>query len=201
MNDVSKRPGLAAAAMPPELANAGGLILPYKGKWPSIGKDVFIAPNATVIGDVAIGDQSSVWFNALIRGDDHWIKVGRRTNIQDGAIVHVSKGVQPTAIGSDVTIAHGAIIHGCVLEDRCLIGIGAIVLDGVVVETGSVVAAGAVVPPGKRVKSGEVWAGCPAKLIRQVRPEDIDYIDMDAVLYRELAGEYLALRRAAVQGL
>ena len=194
MNDVAKPPR-------PAVADSGGLILPYKGKWPSIGKDVFIAPNATVIGDVAIGDQSSVWFNCLVRGDDHWIRIGARTNIQDGTIVHISKGTSPTTIGSDITIGHGAIIHGCVLEDKCLIGIGAIVLDGVVVETGSVVAAGAVVPPGKRVKSGEVWAGCPAKPIRAVRPEDLKYIDEDAVLYCELASDYLKMRRAFVPGL
>ncbi len=192
MNDFPK---------PPDVAKAGGLILPYKGKWPTIGRDVFIAPNATVIGDVTIGDQSSVWFNCLVRGDDHWIRIGARTNIQDGTIVHISKGTAPTTIGSDITIGHGAIIHGCVLEDKCLIGIGAIVLDGVVVETGSVVAAGSVVPPGKRVKSGEVWAGCPAKPIRAVRPEDLKYIDEDAVLYCELASDYLKMRRAFVPGL
>ena len=192
MNDVAR---------PSRLADAGGLILPYKNKWPAIGKDVFIAPNATVIGDVTIGERSSVWFNTLIRGDDHWIRIGSRTNIQDGAIVHISKGTSPTSIGSDITIGHGAIIHGCVLEDRCLVGIGAIVLDGAVVETGSVVAAGAVVAPGKRVKSGEVWAGCPAKLIRAMRPEDLKYIDEDAVLYCELASDYLKMRRAAVKGL
>ncbi len=192
MNDVAR---------PSRLADAGGLILPYKNKWPAIGKDVFIAPNATVIGDVTIGERSSVWFNTLIRGDDHWIRIGSRTNIQDGAIVHISKGTSPTTIGSDITIGHGAIIHGCVLEDRCLVGIGAIVLDGAVVETGSVVAAGAVVAPGKRVKSGEVWAGCPAKLIRAMRPEDLKYIDEDAVLYCELASDYLKMRRAAVKGL
>ncbi|MGQ0674747.1 MAG: gamma carbonic anhydrase family protein [Rhodospirillales bacterium] len=192
MNDASRRT---------DAARAGGLILPYKGKWPVIGKDVFIAPNATVIGDVAIGDKSSVWFNALIRGDDHWIRIGARTNIQDGTIVHISKGASPTSIGSDITIGHGAIVHGCVREDKCLVGIGAIVLDGAVVETGSVVAAGAVVAPGKRVKRGELWAGCPAKMVRAIRPEDLKYIDEDAVLYCELAGDYLKMRREAVKGL
>ena len=191
----------APPARPAALADAGGLILPFKGKWPTFGKDVFIAPNATVIGDVVIGERSSVWFNCLVRGDDHWIRIGARTNIQDGAIVHISKGSAPTTIGSDITIGHGAIIHGCVLEDRCLVGIGAIVLDGAVVETGSVVAAGAVVAPGKRVKSGEVWAGCPAKPIRAIRPDDLDYIDQDAMLYCELASDYLKMRRAAVKGL
>jgi carbonic anhydrase/acetyltransferase-like protein (isoleucine patch superfamily) len=196
MNDAAQSQG-----RPARLAEAGGLILPYKGKWPTLGRDVFIAPNATVIGDVEIGDQSSVWFNALIRGDDHWIRVGARTNIQDGTIVHISKGTAPTTIGSDITIGHGAIVHGCVLEDKCLIGIGAIVLDGAVVETGAVVAAGAVVAPGKRVKSGELWAGCPARMVREVRPQDLQYIDEDAALYCALASDYLRMRRAAAKGL
>jgi len=196
MNDASN-----PAGRPARLADAGGLILPYKGKWPTLGRDVFIAPNATVIGDVEIGERSSVWFNALIRGDDHWIKIGRRTNIQDAVVVHISKGTAPTTIGSDITIGHGAIVHGCVLEDKCLIGIGAIVLDGAVVETGSVVAAGAVVAPGKRVGRGELWAGCPAKMVREVRPQDLQYIDEDAVLYAELASDYLRMRRDAVKGL
>jgi carbonic anhydrase/acetyltransferase-like protein (isoleucine patch superfamily) len=186
---------------PAHLAHVGGLVLPYNGKWPKIGRDVFVAPNATVIGDVEIGDASSLWFNTLVRGDDHWIRIGARTNIQDGVIVHISKGTAPTTIGSDITIGHGAIVHGCVLEDKCLIGIGAIVLDGAVVETGSVVAAGALVAPGKRVRRGEVWAGCPAKMVREVRPQDLQYIDEDAVLYCELASDYLKMRRAAVKGL
>ncbi len=180
---------------------AGGLILPYKGAWPRLGKEVFVAPNATVIGNVTIGDGSSVWFNVLIRGDDHWIKIGARTNIQDGTVVHLSKDVAPTFIGSDVTIGHGAIIHGCTLHDRCMVGIGAVVLDGAVVETGAIVAAGAVVAPGKRVPAGEMWAGCPARKAREVRPEERAYIDRNAAHYRGLAGEYLAMRRAATPGM
>lgn len=179
----------------------GGLILPYKGATPTIGKDVFIAPNATVIGNVTIGDGSNIWFNVLIRGDDHWIKIGERTNIQDGTVVHLSVNVAPTFIGSDITIGHGAIIHGCTLQDRCMVGIGAIVLDGAVVETGAIVAAGAVVSPGKRVPRGEMWAGCPARKARDVRPEELGYIDQNAVHYCGLASEYLRMRRATVAGM
>ncbi|MCC6471901.1 MAG: gamma carbonic anhydrase family protein [Alphaproteobacteria bacterium] len=177
------------------------MILPYKGALPTIGKDVFIAPTATVIGNVTIGHGSNVWFNVLIRGDDHWIKIGERTNLQDGTVVHLSKDSAPTFIGSDITIGHGAIIHGCTLYDRCMIGIGAIVLDGAVVETGAIVGAGAVVPPGKRVPAGEMWAGCPAKKAREVRPEELAYIDRNAAHYCGLAGEYLKMRRALVPGM
>jgi carbonic anhydrase/acetyltransferase-like protein (isoleucine patch superfamily) len=192
MNDAAGR----AHPMP-----CGGLILPYKGALPAIGKDVFVAPTATVIGNVTIGDGSNVWFNVLIRGDDHWIKIGERTNLQDGAVVHLSKDTAPTFIGSDITIGHGAIIHGCTLHDRCMIGIGAIVLDGAIVETGAIVGAGAVVPPGKRVPAGEMWAGCPAKKARDVRPEETGYIDRNAAHYCGLAGEYLKMRRALAPGM
>lgn len=192
MNDVAPRPNMPSA---------GGLILPYKDVLPTIGKDVFIAPNATVIGNVTIGDGSSVWFNVLIRGDDHWIRIGARTNLQDGTVVHLSKDTAPTWIGSDITIGHGAIIHGCTLMDRCMVGIGAIVLDGAVVESGAIVAAGAVVSPGKRVPAGEMWAGCPAKKARDVRPEELVYIDRNAAHYCGLSDSYLAMRRALVPGL
>lgn len=195
MNDV------VATAARPQAAGGGGLILPYKGAWPGIGKDVFVAPNATVIGNVSIGANSSVWFNVLIRGDDHWIKIGERTNLQDGTVVHISKDTAPTFIGSDVTIGHGCIIHGCTLEDGCMVGIGAIVLDGAIVEKGAIVGAGAVVPPGKRVPAGEMWAGCPAKKVRDVRPEEFGHLTRNAVHYCGLAGEYLKMRRALVPGM
>jgi len=180
---------------------AGGLILPFKGVWPAIGQDVFIAPNATVIGNVTIGDGASIWFNVVLRGDDHTISVGARTNIQDGTIVHISKDTAPTVIGSDITIGHGAIVHGCTLQDRCIVGIGAIVLDGAVVESGAVIAAGAVVSPGKRVPSGEVWAGCPARKARDVRASDLDYIGYSVKTYCDLRDEFLRMRRAGVAGM
>lgn len=174
----------------------GGLILPHRNHVPRIGKDVYIAPTATVIGDVEIGQQASIWFSVVIRGDDHEIRIGPRTNIQDGTIVHVTGGVAsdayPTHIGADVTIGHAAVIHGCTLEDRCLISMSATVLDGAVVEQGAMVAAGALVAPGKRVKAGELWAGIPARRVREITEEERTYMTEGPAHYVELGAEYLA---------
>ena len=143
------------------------LIIPVKGISPVIGGDVFRAPNATITGDVVIGNNCSIWFNAVIRGDVHSIRIGNNVNIQDGAIIHCTYKKSPVNIGNNVSIAHGAIIHGCTLHDNVLIGMGAIVMDDAVVESNSVIAAGAVVSKGSVVKSGTVWAGIPAKQIRE----------------------------------
>jgi carbonic anhydrase/acetyltransferase-like protein (isoleucine patch superfamily) len=175
---------------------ATGSVLPFKGVWPTVGANVFIAPNAFVIGRVTIGDAASLWFNVVVRGDDHWIRIGARTNVQDGAIIHVFKDAHPTEIGSDVTIGHGAILHGCTIADRAMVGIGAIVLDGAVVESDAIVAAGAVVSPGKQVKAGEMWAGCPAKPMRAVRPEELAFMRANVPNYCELGADYLAMRRS-----
>jgi carbonic anhydrase/acetyltransferase-like protein (isoleucine patch superfamily) len=169
-----------------------GLILPHKGITPSIDETCFIAPNATIIGDVVIGEGTSVWFGCVIRGDVHEIRIGARTNIQDGTIVHVTGGKLGTYIGSDITIGHGAILHACTLEDACFVGMGAVLLDGVVVEQGAMVAAGAMVPPGKRVKAGELWAGNPAKPMRDLKQEEIDFFPHSAANYVTLASKYLA---------
>ncbi|MCH7634861.1 MAG: gamma carbonic anhydrase family protein [Alphaproteobacteria bacterium] len=174
----------------------GGLILPHRNHLPRLGKDVYIAPTATVIGDVEIGDQANIWFSVVIRGDDHEIRIGARTNIQDGTIVHITGGVAgdayPTHIGADVTIGHAAVIHGCTLEDRCLISMSATVLDGAVVEEGAMVAAGALVAPGKRVKAGELWAGVPARRVRELTAEERTYMIEVPAHYVKLAAEYLA---------
>lgn len=169
-----------------------GLILPFKGTLPTIGSECFIAPNATVIGDVVIGRGTNVWFGCVIRGDVHEIRIGERTNIQDGTIVHVTGGKFGTYIGSEITIGHGAVLHACTLEDGCFIGMGATILDGAVVESGAMVAAGAVVTPGKRVKKGELWAGNPAKLMRELKPEDVAFFPRSADNYVKLAGQYLS---------
>lgn len=169
-----------------------GLILPFQGTLPTIADDCFIAPNATVIGDVVIGKGTNVWFNVVIRGDVHEIRVGERTNIQDGTIVHVTAGKFGTYIGNDITIGHGAVLHACTLEDGCFVGMGATILDGVVVESGAMVAAGAVVTPGKRVKSGELWAGNPAKMMRELKPEDVAFFPRSAANYVKLAAQYSA---------
>jgi len=167
-------------------------VLPFQGTSPTIADDVFIAPTAVVIGDVVIGAGTSVWFNCVIRGDVHEIRIGERTNIQDGTIVHVTGGKLGTYIGSDITIGHGAILHACTLEDSCFIGMGATILDGVVVESGAMVAAGAVVTPGKRVKTGELWAGNPARLMRQLSPQEQEFFPVSAAGYVSLAGRYRA---------
>ncbi|CAA7620819.1 Protein YrdA [Candidatus Terasakiella magnetica] len=167
-----------------------GHILSYQGTLPTIDGSAFIAPTATVIGDVVIGEGTSVWFNCVIRGDVHEIRIGARTNIQDGTIVHVTGGKLGTYIGSDITIGHGAILHACTLEDGCFVGMGAVVLDGAVVESGGMVAAGAVVTPGKRVKKGELWGGNPAKLLRPLSQAEMDFFPVSASKYVELAQTY-----------
>lgn len=168
-----------------------GLIRPYKGIVPKLGRDVFIAENAALIGDVVIGDESNIWYGVVMRGDVHEIRVGERTNIQDGTIVHVTSGRFGTYIGSDVTIGHAAILHACTLGDVSFVGMGATVMDGAVVEDGAMVAAGALVTPGKRVKSGELWAGSPAKLMRTLSEDDLKAFKLSADHYVKLAGEYL----------
>jgi len=169
------------------------VIMPFKGVTPTIGTDVFIAPTAAVIGDVRLGDRSSVWFSCVLRGDDHYIEVGEDSNIQDGTVVHVFEGKYPTIIGKRVTVGHGVMLHGCVLEDDCMVGIGSKILDGAHVESGAVVAAGAVVSPGKRVKSGEMWAGVPAKPFREVKDAEKGFIEMNWKHYHQnLAKVYLA---------
>lgn len=170
------------------------IILEFNGIRPTIAPTSWIAPNVVVIGDVVIGERASVWFNCLIRGDDHSIRIGAGTNIQDGTVIHVSKDTHPTIIGADITIGHGVLLHGCTLEDRCLIGIGSIILDGVVVEEGAVVAAGAVVSPGKRVRKGEMWGGCPAQLLREVRQGELDFIKANGPHYWGLAQHYIRMR-------
>lgn len=169
-----------------------GLILPWKGVTPTIAQSAFIAPQSTVIGDVVIGEETSIWFGCVVRGDVHEIRIGSRTNIQDGTIVHVTGGKFGTYIGSGITIGHGCVLHACVLEDDCFIGMGATVMDGAVVESGAMVAAGAVVTPGKRVKKGELWAGSPAKPMRELKPEDVAFFPVSARNYVELAAQYRA---------
>ena len=138
------------------------------GVWPRLGRDVYIAPTAAVIGDVTLGDGVSVWFGAVIRGDEGPIRIGASSNIQDGTIIHSNPGGPEMLVGERVTVGHGVRLHGCLIESDVLIGIGAIVLDGAVVESGAIVAAGALVPPGRRVGAGELWAGVPAVRRRPV---------------------------------
>ena len=152
-----------------------GLILPYGNHVPVIHPTAFVAPNATVIGDVVLEEGASLWFNVVVRGDDEPIRIGARTNIQDGSIIHVSSTVSGTTIGADVTVGHMVLLHACTLQDRSFVGMGATVLDEAVVETGAMVAAGSLVTPGKVVKSGELWAGRPARKVREMSEEELAY--------------------------
>jgi gamma-carbonic anhydrase len=169
----------------------GGLILPFDGVYPSIGEQVFIAPNAAVIGDVHLGDHASLWFNVTVRGDVHSIRIGAHTNIQDNSCIHVTRLKYPTLIGERVTVGHNVTLHGCILEDECFIGMGAVVLDGAAVETGGMLAAGALLTPAKRVKYGELWGGQPAKLLRVLSQQEQDFIKISAENYRVLKDQYL----------
>jgi len=144
------------------------LIKSVRGFHPQIGDNCFLAENATVVGQVTIGNDCSIWFNAVLRGDVNYIKIGNNVNIQDGAIIHGTFEKHPTNIGNMVSIAHGAIIHGCTIHDNVLIGMGAIVMDGAVVESNSIIAAGAVVTQGTFIKSGSVYGGSPAKLLKEI---------------------------------
>jgi carbonic anhydrase/acetyltransferase-like protein (isoleucine patch superfamily) len=150
------------------------LIKKVNGISPLIGEDCFLADNATVVGDVVMGNKCSVWFNAVIRGDVHSIKIGNNVNIQDGAIIHCTYKKAPVNIGDNVSIAHNAIVHGCTIESNVLVGMGAILMDDVYVEENSLIAAGAVVSKGTRIKSGEVWAGVPAKKIKDIDASLLD---------------------------
>ncbi|WP_164155632.1 gamma carbonic anhydrase family protein [Sandarakinorhabdus rubra] len=169
-------------------------IHPFGTVYPQIADDVFIADGARIIGKVTIGAGSSIWFNCVLRGDVGAISVGARTNIQDGSIVHVSGGSQggrfDTHIGDDVLIGHGCIIHGCRIESRAFIGMGAVVLDGACVEGDAMLAAGALLTPGKTVKSGELWAGRPARFLRALSPEEIARNRAGAAGYARLAQQY-----------
>eukprot|EP00850_Spirogloea_muscicola_P003833 SM000016S01821 [mRNA] locus=s16:68410:70198:- [translate_table: standard] len=164
-------------------------------KAPAVDKDAFVAPSAALIGDVAVGKHSSIWYGAVLRGDVNYIRVGARTNIQDGTIVHVAKtnvsgNVAPTVIGSDVTVGHNAVLHACTVEDESFVGMGATLLDGVVVEKGAMVAAGSLVTQNTRIPSGQIWAGNPAKFLRNLSSEESAFISKSAENYASLGAEH-----------
>jgi carbonic anhydrase/acetyltransferase-like protein (isoleucine patch superfamily) len=165
-------------------------IYSHKGVTPRLADDVYLAPNATVIGDVVIGETSSVWFGAVLRGDVFPIRIGARTNVQDNAVVHVTGGKASSTIGDDVTVGHLALIHGCTIGNRCLVGMGSIVLDGAIVEDDCFIAAGALVPPGMRVASRSLMVGRPARRVRVLEPADLDEIKNAGALYVQYACDY-----------
>lgn len=148
------------------------LIKSLNGKTPSIPSDCYISENATIIGDVTIGKECSIWFNAVIRGDVHFIKIGDKVNIQDGAIVHCTYQKHPTVIGNNVSVGHNAIVHGCTIHDNVLVGMGAIIMDNCIIESNSIIAAGAVVTQNTIVESGTIYAGIPAKKVKEINQSD-----------------------------
>jgi carbonic anhydrase/acetyltransferase-like protein (isoleucine patch superfamily) len=163
------------------------VIKPVKGKSPIIPEDCYIAENATVVGEVIMGNECSVWFNAVIRGDVHYIKMGDKVNVQDGAVIHATYEVSPTNIGNNVSIGHNAIVHGCTIHDNVLVGMGSIIMDNCVIESNSIIAAGAVVTKSTRVEAGSIYAGTPAKKIKDISKElisgEIDRIANNYVKY------------------
>lgn len=163
------------------------IIKTVRGKTPVIGEDCYVAENATLVGDVKMGRQCSIWFNAVLRGDVHFIKMGDKVNVQDGAVVHCTYLKSPTTIGNNVSIGHNAIVHGCTVHDNVLIGMGSIVMDDCIIESNSIIAAGAVVTKGTRVPAGSIFAGTPAKKIKEISPElssgEIDRIAANYVTY------------------
>ena len=148
------------------------LILPYRGIMPKIDPRAFVAPGAVVIGDVEIGHLSSIWFGCVVRGDVNHIRIGSRTNIQDGAIIRVDSGALATIVGDDVTVGHNAVIHACTLQNRAFVGISATVLDGAVIEEGGMLGAGGLLAPGKVIRRNELWLGTPARLVRVMDDEE-----------------------------
>ena len=169
------------------------MLYEFEGVRPTIAPDAWVAPNAAVIGDVWLGARSTIWFSCLVRGDTNRIRIGERTNIQDGTIVHVNPGEEwVTTIGNDVTIGHAAIIHACTLHDHAFVGMGATVLDGCVIHEGAMLAAGALLTPGKVIPPLELWAGSPARKMRDITPEARAGLNQNAIQYDTLGGRYRA---------
>lgn len=175
------------------------ILRPYRGKLPELGQRVYVDPVASIIGDVVLGDDVSVWPFTVIRGDVNFIRIGARSNLQDGTVVHVSHdgphaklGGFATVIGEDVTIGHKAVIHACRIEDACLIGMGATVMDGAVVKKHGFVGAGALIAPGKTVGEGELWLGNPGRFVRRLSDAEIEALYYSAGHYVRLKDEYLA---------
>lgn len=175
--------------MPPD---SGPRLIPYRGQLPRIAASAFVAPGASVIGDVEIGPEASVWFGAVVRGDVHHVRIGARSNLQDGTVVHVTRTGIPALIGTEVMVGHACLIHACTLEARCFVGMGAVLMDEVRVESGAMVAAGALVPPGRRIPAGQLWAGRPARYVRDVREDETASWPDLVQHYVELAAEYRA---------
>mgnify|MGYP002624057489 CR=1 FL=1 len=166
------------------------MLIGHDGHVPDVDPSAWVHASAHVIGRATIGADSSVWFGTVVRADIHDIHIGRRTNLQDLTVVHVTRDRFPTIIGDEVTIGHRAVVHGCTIGDRCLIGIGAIVMDGAEIASQSLVAAGALVPPGAKIPAGVVVMGSPAKVARDIRPQELAHIEASAQHYADYAASY-----------
>lgn len=177
------------------------LIQPYKGIWPTIADDAFIAENAVIIGDVHIGAEAGIWYNVVIRGDVNHIRIGARTNVQDGTVIHVTRKIAPTLIGSGVTIGHKACLHGCIIEDNAFIGMNTTILDFATIKSGGMLAAGAMLAPKKTLPAGEIWAGNPAKKLRDMTQDEKDFIPVSAENYRLHTHEYREREDTGANGI
>ena len=167
-----------------------GLIVPHRGFVPKVARSAFIAANATLVGDVEIGENASIWFGVILRGDGPGIRVGEDSNLQDGTVVHVAARGLMTVVGKNVTVGHMALLHACEVQDGAFIGMNSTVLDGAVVESEAMVAAGALVTPGKVVRRGELWAGNPARKLRDLTDKDLETFRRISAGYVELARSY-----------
>ena len=166
-----------------------GLIIPHRGFVPKVARSAYIAPNATLVGDVEIGENASIWFGVILRGDGPGIRIGENSNLQDGTVVHIAARGLMTVVGRNVTVGHMALLHACEVQDGAFVGMRSTVLDGAVVESEAMVAAGAVVTPGKIVRRGELWAGSPARKLR-------DLTDKDYAEFRRIVTGYVTLSRS-----
>jgi len=167
-------------------------LLPYRDLRPRIAPDAFLAPGAVLVGDVEVGAQASVWFGCVLRGDVCHVRLGARTNFQDGSIIHVSRAGLATLIGVEVTVGHGCIVHACTLEDRSFVGMGSVILDGARIESEGMLGAGSLLPSDKRIGARELWLGRPARLVRRLRDDELEANAERNRHYVELAAEYLA---------
>ena len=164
------------------------MLRPHRDRFPQVASSAFVDESAQVIGDVSVGEDSSVWMNCVLRGDVHWIRVGARTNIQDGTVIHGMRNLHSTLLGDEVTVGHGAILHGCAIEDQCLIGMGASVLNGAVIGTGSIIAAGTLIVEGTSIPPGSLVMGNPGRVRRQTTDEQ-------RVSIRRYAANYVEYKR------
>ena len=173
------------------------VILPYKDRHPKIADSAFIAPTAVIVGDVEIGEDVSIWYGCVLRGDVNHIRIGARSNIQDGTIVHVTHGGNPTLVGEDVLVGHQAVLHACTIESHGFVGMSATVLDGAIVESGGMVAAGALLTSNKRVETGQLWAGSPARHVRDISDNEKEWNKWAIPHYVQMGRDHAAAVRNA----